>query len=177
MIAIVSSAVHSMRRFMPSKAKRVPWIVQDKDIPQTVRADLDAHERMSRYNQRVARVAESAILVASASIPVAAAVKAPTAVLGVLGGIVTVLTGMSTQFRWRENWTRHSQVVVNIHREMVLFDHGQPPYEDSNDQRRGNLAINVENLVQGDAAVWAELERRKSKADENPTAENRPGIP
>jgi hypothetical protein len=164
-------------KFKSSKDKQLPWYVEAKDVPQTVQADRDAHIRMSRYNQRMARASESAILGASASIPVAAAVAAPTAVLAVLGGIVTVLTGMSTQYRWRENWTRHSQVVVNIQREMVLFDYGQHPYEYSNKQRRGDLAENVENLVQEDANVWAAHERGGSKADENQTAENRPGIP
>jgi len=159
-----------VNRFKSSEGKPVPWKVK-VEIPQTVLADRDAHRRMSRYNQRMARATESAILAASASIPVAAAVAAPTAVLGVLGGIVTVLTGMSTQYRWRENWTRHSQVVVNIQREMVLFYHGLKPYEYSNDQRRGDLAKNVENLVQVDATVWAIRERDESKADKNQTAE------
>src|SRR5262245_19965847 len=135
---------------MPWKAKPTKWEVQATDIPQTVRADLDTHKRMWQYNQRMARAAESAILVASACIPVAAAVEAPTAVLAALGGFVTVLTGMSTQYRWLENWTRHSQMVVSIQREMVLFDHGLEPYEHSNQNRRGDLAINIENLVQRD---------------------------
>jgi Protein of unknown function (DUF4231) len=160
-----------MRWLGSSKRKRIPWHVEAKDVPRTVLADLDAHERMSRYNQRMARAAESVILVVSASVPVAAALEAPAAVLGVLGGLVTVLAAMSTQYRWRENWTRHSQVVVNIHREMVKFDHGQHPYERSTEggQRRANLAINVENLVHADAGTWADRERRESRNVEAPT--------
>jgi hypothetical protein len=155
-----------MLTFTRSVGKRTPWDVESKDVPPTVRAHLDSHRRMSSYNQYVARAAESAILVTSASIPVAATLNASSAVLGVLGGFVTVLTGMMTQYRWRENWARHSQMVVGIQRELVLFDHGHYPYKNSDNGRRARLAIRIEDLVQGDAAVWADRERRAREDEE-----------
>jgi Protein of unknown function (DUF4231) len=149
-----------MFSFARSANKQTSWDVEAANVPRTVQAHLDYHRRMSSYNQRIARAAESLILLASASIPVAATLDAPAAALGVLGGLVTVLTGMMTQYRWRENWARHSGVVINIQHELVLFDHGCYPYQGSEKARPAKLAIRIEDLVRGDAAVWADREHR-----------------
>jgi hypothetical protein len=159
------------RRWRKAKSPPTAWAI-GKPVSQSVQAHLDTNGRNATYNRRMAHAIESAVLVASASIPVATTLGAPGAVVGGLGGVVTVLAGMATQFPWRENWTRHSQLVNVIHREAALYDAGVPPYGD--DTAYAALAMNVENLVLADAAVWSERERRAAITGSLSTPTSRP---
>jgi hypothetical protein len=129
------------------------------EIPQTVRGHLQFHLTTAANDQRLSRLLEFASLIVSATIPVAAAVDAPAGVIAGLGALATVLVSILTRGRYRENWLRHNQIILAIQHELVLFDHRRQPYREVDGDRRATLALTVEELVQTEAASWAERER------------------
>jgi hypothetical protein len=148
---------------------RAEWRIESAaEVPPSVWADLDYHRRMEKYNHRMARAVELSLLVVSASIPVAATVGASEVVLGVLGGILTVVAGVNSQWRWSQNWPRHSQMVVAIQQELVRFDARVGEYK-SPDDRRARLQVNISRMVQADATQWSmrQAQIEEERADRN----------
>jgi hypothetical protein len=133
---------------------KAEWRIESAaEVPPSVWADLDYHRRMEKYNHRMTRASELTTLVISASIPVAATIGASVVLLGVLGGILAVLAGVTSQWRWAQNWPRHSQMVVAIQQELVRFDSRAHPYE-SLDERGAKLQVNVGRMIQLDTTQW-----------------------
>jgi Protein of unknown function (DUF4231) len=86
----------------------------------------------------MAQALDGIVLVLSAAIPTAAAMGSSTIVLGILGALITVLTGLSHEHRWKENWVRHVRSRVAIERELVSYKNKGQPYdaiESAEDQR------------------------------------------
>ena len=134
-------------------------IASAKDVPETVWRHLDYHRRMTDYNHRATRIAQTATFVVSAAIPVATTFGTAEWAVAVLGGILMVLAGITSHWRWAENWPRHSLMVNAIQRELALFDARSGAYNADNDRSR-KLQVRVEEIVSRDVVEWSKGEER-----------------
>lgn len=127
-----------------------------------------AIERLAWYERQVRRkrvsyyTVELVILLASASIPAAAAAGASTAVMGVIGAVVTALIGTRQLFRLEEDWIRFSRTLISLHTEVVAFSVGTPPYDDAA-AAAATLATSIEQLVELETAQWSTLREQRER--------------
>jgi len=130
-----------------------------EQVPRAVRGHLRFHQETAAHDLTMSRLLEIVTLVVSAAVPVAAAFHAPAGVLALIGATATVLVSVNARGRYRENWLRHNQVVLAIQHHLVRFDYRLPPYNGTDGDRQATLAVTVEDLVQAEAAGWAEQQR------------------
>jgi membrane associated rhomboid family serine protease len=85
------------------------WQRLGQSLPLSVVERVIWYERQVRRKRTAYYVVELVILLASAAIPAAAAVGASTAVLGVLGAVLTALIGSRQLFKLEQDWIRFSR--------------------------------------------------------------------
>lgn len=126
----------------------------DVGLPSSVAERLGWYEGQVRRQRLGSYVLETAIIIAAAAIPVATTVRAPIAILGMLGGVVAVLTGLRQLLRPGENWIRLGGTLVALQREVVLWSAGRTPYD--SEDATAELTERAENLVAQETVRWAD---------------------
>jgi hypothetical protein len=115
---------------------------------------LRFYKEQSRIARTRYQVLEILIVCVAASIPAAAAFGASRAALGLLGAVATVLAGLRTIFRYKDNSAAFTRALNAIEDQLVLFRHHADPYryDDklemlTDEQRSDRLCVNVRHIV------------------------------
>jgi len=117
-------------------------------------------------SRKAYRISETAILLITAAIPAAAAVAPHStitpAVLGVVGAVAVILSGLRAVFHWQDNYLRFSGAREAVEAERRLYYTGAKPYEDpvTRDQI---LAASISRIEQEEMGGWIKIAAERPK--------------
>lgn len=106
------------------------------------------------------------IVVFSSSIPLAAGLEFYTTmknvVLGVLGTLIAILSGLSGLLKFQEKWAEYRTTSETIKHEKILFQTNTGPYSEEAEPFK-LLVPRIENLVSKEHSAWSQYINKKIK--------------
>jgi hypothetical protein len=147
--------------FMPVGASKTPDPYSDGgEGPGAYASALNARERYQDAAARARRLyafSELALVIFAAAVPVAGVLSPGDARwAAILGGVVTVLTGLRAIFHWRDNWTRYSIAYTQVLVELRLYSAGAAPYNVP-EKRDARLAMAINRIETTETTTWSKL--------------------
>ncbi len=135
---------------------------------------IDWYDRKSMLNQRVFKRIKVTEIVAAALIPFLSALKLSnsahagainaglTALVTVLGVLITVLEGLLHLNQYQQNWITYRSTCEQLKHEKYVFLGNAPPYANGDAaEKRAQLAERVESLVSQEHAKWASVQQQQ----------------
>lgn len=99
------------------------------------------------------------IIILSASIPLLAGLNfdntCKNVFLAIIGFIIAVLAGLSSLFKFHENWTEYRTTSETLKHEELLYLTKSGPYENETNSFN-ELVIRVENLISKENSQWSQ---------------------
>jgi hypothetical protein len=99
------------------------------------------------------------IIVFSATIPLVAGLEfCPTIkniVLGILGSLIAILSGLSGLLKFQEKWTEYRTTSETLKHEKILFQTKTRPYNEESEPFKF-LVTRTENLVSKEHSAWSQ---------------------
>lgn len=127
---------------------------------------IDWYNRKSGKNRKVFQTLRTIQIIAGAMIPFLSGAilgiapekqMTSTIIVGALGVIVTIATGIATLGRFRENWIEYRKMSENLQREMFLYETEAGRYTPKNKSRFDLFVQNVESLLASENANWSQI--------------------
>src|ERR1051326_2459302 len=116
-------------------------------------------------SRKLYQLSELTVILLSAAIPVSALVAPGNSALpGVLGAAVVVLSGVRGVFHWQENYLRFSEAREADEAERRLYRTATSPYEDAG-TRAQVLVAAISRIEQGEMRSWIRLSSQPPKPD------------
>ncbi|XVU27160.1 DUF4231 domain-containing protein [Actinoplanes sp. CA-054009] len=142
---------------------------EDVSAAEVYRVARERYLAYARTARRSYQVSETLLIVFAAAIPASVAFTDDARVPAVLGGLVVVLTGLRTLFRWHDNWIRYIETLVQLEAEWARFRHRLGDYD-----KPGREAVFVQAVKQlelSETQGWVGLRRTAQEAREITAAE------
>jgi hypothetical protein len=102
---------------------------------------------------------KSLIIVFSATIPLVAGLEFCPAikniVLGILGSLIAILSGLSGLLKFQEKWTEYRTTSETLKHEKILFQTKTGPYNEEAEPFK-LLVTRTENLVSKEHSAWSQ---------------------
>ena len=99
------------------------------------------------------------IIVFSATIPLVAGLEFSSTikniVLGILGSLIAILSGLSGLLKFQEKWTEYRTTSETLKHEKILFQTKAGPYNEENDSFK-LLVTRIENLISKEHSDWSQ---------------------
>lgn len=141
-----------------SKIKMTP----EEYLEKRLQDQIDWYNRKSVANQKIFKRLRLAEIVAAALIPFLSGVMlgtdryrlAGTVIVGLLGVMITIITGILSLGRHQENWIEYRATCESLQKEKFLFETGVDPYHDEN--RFPLLVQKSETLLSKENANWTQ---------------------
>ena len=139
----------------------------EKYITDRLQDQIDWYSRKSTTNKKYNYFLKAAILIISTSIPLISGIsglddKTVRIVLGILGAIVAILTGLVSLFKFQEKWTNYRTTSETLKHEKYLFLTKTSPYNVADSF--GALVNRVESIISRENSDWNSFFNKK---DEN----------
>ncbi|MCR9141009.1 MAG: DUF4231 domain-containing protein [bacterium] len=137
-------------------------------IKQRVDDQIDWHSKKSSRNRKIYQGLTLLAIIAAACIPLLSAatllgdepgVAAPLAA-GVLGVLITILSGTLSLFRFHENWVEYRLIVEALKRERFLFLAGVTPYDPQSPEKFTRFVENIEGMIAKTVISWGQTAQR-----------------
>jgi hypothetical protein len=140
---------------------------QDEYIKQRVQDQIDWHDRKSQWNQRWFKRIQVVIIAAGALVPFMTGLWSEPSlyqqlVVGGLGVIVVVASGILTLYRFQELWVDYRMTAESLRSEKLFFETGVSPYDV--DDAFPLLVGKVEALLNRQNVQWQERQQQGSTA-------------
>ena len=128
----------------------------------------------SSKNRKVFQILRTIQIIAGALIPFLSGLlvamaefqKQGTAIVGGLGVIVTIATGIANFGRYRENWIEYRKMSENLQREMFLYETESGRYSLKNKNRFDLFVQTVESLLASENANWSQIMLKPDKPED-----------
>lgn len=136
---------------------------QDEYIEQRVQDQIDWHDRKSQWNQRWFKRIQVVVIAAGALVPFMTGLWSEPSlyqqlVVGGLGVIVVVASGILTLHRFQELWVDYRMTAESLRSEQLLFETGVSPYD--GDDAFPVLVGRVEALLNRQNVQWQERQQQ-----------------
>ncbi|MFC3743037.1 DUF4231 domain-containing protein [Paractinoplanes deccanensis] len=136
----------------------------DVSAAEVYRVARERYQKYARTARRSYQVSETLLIVIAASIPASVAFTDDARVPAVLGGLVVVLTGLRTLFRWHDNWIRYIETLVQLEAEWARFRHQLGDYAGAG--REAAFVQAVKQIELSETQGWVGLRRTAQEARE-----------
>jgi hypothetical protein len=136
---------------------------------------IDWYNRKSGKNRKVFQALRTIQIIAGALIPFLSGLilginaqwqTYSTIIVGALGVIVTIATGLSTLGRYRENWVEYRKMSENLQREMFLYETEAGRYSAKNKNRFDIFVQTVESLLASENSNWSQIMLKPEKPED-----------
>ncbi|SNY33868.1 DUF4231 domain-containing protein [Paractinoplanes atraurantiacus] len=141
----------------------------DLSAAEVYRVARERYLRNAGTARRAYQVSETLLIVFAAAIPASVAFTDDARVPAVLGGLVVVLTGLRTLFRWHDNWIRNIETMVQLEAEWARFRHRLDDYDKAD--REALFVQAVKGIELSETQGWVGLRRTAQEAREISAAE------
>lgn len=134
-------------------------------IQERLRKEIEWHEKKADFNQNWFHRMQRLQITFSSAIPVLTGFSASHTwilwIVGILGGLVTAITGFSNTFRYKELWLQYRNTKQSLVREQQLFQAKCEPYD-----KAGSFQIfveRIEGLLGKENSAWNRALIQKQK--------------
>jgi hypothetical protein len=131
---------------------------QDDYIKDRVDGQIDWYDRKSGTNQRWFRWLRIVEIVAAASIPLlvgyADSMSEFKVVVGILGLLIAVISGVLALYQFQENWTGYRTTCEALKQEKYLFLTKTQPYDQSDSFSL--FVQRAENVISKEHTTWTQ---------------------
>lgn len=136
-------------------------------IENRLQNQIDWYSKKSTTNKRYNYLFKTTILIISTSIPLLSGIpilddNLIRIVLGVLGAIIAIMSGIVSLFKFQEKWTNYRTTSETLKHEKYLFLTKTTPYNEQD--AFGTLVSRVESIISRENSDWNSF---FSKKDEN----------
>jgi len=147
-------------------------INNEEYVVDRLQEQIDWYSKKSTTNKKYNYFLKSSILIISTSIPVISGfITLPEdkvrLILGCLGAIVAILTGLVSLFKFQEKWTNYRTTSETLKHEKFLFLTKTPPYKE--EDSFSILVNKVESIISRENTDWNSFINKK---DENKAKQN-----
>jgi hypothetical protein len=147
------------------------------DARQYIEERLDGqigwYDRKSQSNQKAYQRLKLFELMAASSIPLLSGLIKPDTpwhiVVGVLGAMIAVCSGIAGMFKFHELWIEYRTVTEALRHQRFLFLTRSRPYHDAD--AFPALVETVEGILARENASWGRFHRSKTETDQAPRDE------
>lgn len=98
------------------------------------------------------------VIIFSAVIPLVAGIEfnqnLKNITLSIIGFLITVLVGLSSLFKYQENWTEYRTTSETLKHEKMLFLTKSGPY--NSEESFKTLVLRIENLISRENSAWSQ---------------------
>ncbi|MEV4349113.1 DUF4231 domain-containing protein [Actinoplanes sp. NPDC049596] len=136
----------------------------DVSAAEVYRVARERYLKYSRTARRAYQISETLLIVFAAAISASVAFTDDARVPAVLGGLVVVLTGLRTLFRWHDNWIRYIETMVQLEAEWARYQHRVGDY--ATPEREALFVQAVKQLELSETQGWVGLRRTAQEARE-----------
>lgn len=136
-------------------------------IKDRLQDQIDWYSKKSTTNKNYNYILKTATLIISTSIPFISGIStlednAVRIILGILGAIVAILTGLVSLFKFQEKWTNYRTTSETLKHEKYLYLTKTFPYDEQD--AFATLVSRVESIISRENSDWNSF---FSKKDEN----------
>ena len=127
------------------------------------------YNRKSMKNQKMFKGLQLVTIITAACIPFLTGYLSTDAmslryVVGALGVLVVILTGINNVYKFQENWIAYRTTCESLLHEKYLYNTGTKPYH--GDKSFNLLVQRVELLISKENSSWAELIKKQVEQSE-----------
>ncbi|MGI6340469.1 MAG: DUF4231 domain-containing protein [Bacteroidales bacterium] len=138
----------------------------EKYITERLQDQIDWYSQKSTTNKKYNYFLKTAILIISTSIPLISGISGldditVRIVLGILGAIVAILTGLVSLFKFQEKWTNYRTTSETLKHEKYLFLTKTSPYHEQDSF--GALVNRVESIISRENSDWNSFFNKKDE--------------
>jgi hypothetical protein len=135
---------------------------------------IDWYNRNSSKNRKIFQTLRAIQISAGALIPFLSGLLVAfkgyemvgTTIVGALGVIVTIATGIAGFGRYRENWIEYRKMSENLQREKFLFETEAGRYTPKNKNRFDLFVQSIESLLASENANWSQIMLKPEKPED-----------
>jgi hypothetical protein len=136
---------------------------------------IDWYNAKSSRNRKIFQTLRTIQIIAGALIPFLSGAilgiaperqMTSTIIVGALGVIVTIATGISTLGRYRENWIEYRKMSENLQREKFLYETESGRYSIKNKNRFDLFVQTVETLLASENQNWSQIMLKPDKPED-----------
>ena len=117
------------------------------------------YSHKAKTNKLLNHWTKGLIIVFSATIPLVAGFefcsKIKNVILGVLGSLIAILSGLSALLKFQEKWTEYRTTSETLKHEKILFQTKTSPYSEEVEPFK-ILVTRTENLVSKEHSAWSQ---------------------
>jgi len=134
-------------------------MTEDEYIKDRLENQIDWYDKKSQWNQKWYKKLRMIELIAASSIPffvafISDSKPAFTVIVGFLGVVVAVISGIIALYKFQEIWTEYRVTCETLRHEKVLFQTKCKPYDIG---KPFPLLVNrVEAIFRGERSKWEE---------------------
>ena len=148
---------------------------QEDYIKNRLQDQINWYDHNSSVNRKIFKLLRIIQIIAAALIPFLSGLilgtdsfkTTGTVIVGVLGVIVTISTGILGLGRHQENWIEYRKLCEALEREKFLFETESDPYDTKN--RFDYLVRNVETLIANENSNWSRIMLKTDKPEDTKT--------
>ncbi|MCK8520191.1 DUF4231 domain-containing protein [Aquimarina sp. D1M17] len=136
---------------------------EEQYLKERIEYQMTWYNRKSKINKSLHLWTKSLVIVFSALIPFAAGFVEANKnlwylnyVIGVLGMLVAILTGVSSLLKYQEKWVKYRTTSEALRHEKFLYLTGSGAYKDKKDPFH-ILVTRVENIITMENTMWSDI--------------------
>lgn len=122
---------------------------------------IEWYDKKSSYEKRRHYVIKISQVMLSASIPVLTSFVIDShwvlRIIGIFGGLVTVLEGMSSVMKFHEKWIQYRTISESLKREKYMFEASAGVYDAANTDEFKTLVERCETIISSENINWANM--------------------
>lgn len=140
---------------------------QDKYLQDRVEPEINWYDKKSKFNKILFMTLQIIEITSAAIIPFLAgyneSIPHGSIIVGILGIVIALCAGLSSLYKFQENWLLYRTTCESLRHEKYLFLTKSKPYE--NEDSFNQFVINVENLISKENTQWAHRAKGKSHGE------------
>ncbi len=140
-------------------------MTQEEFLKERVDDQIKWYSQRATTNKNCHTWSKSLIIGFSAIIPLIAGIEFNTVaknfLLGILGTLVAILSGLSGLLKFQEKWTEYRTTSETLKHEKILFQTQTGPYDNESDPFK-ILVPRIENLISKEHSAWSQYISKES---------------
>lgn len=134
-------------------------MTEEQYIKERIDDQIKWYSNKATSNKILNHWTKGTIIVFSATIPLLAGInfcaELKNIILGILGALIAVLSGLSGLLKFQEKWTEYRTTSETLKHEKILFQTKTGPYSEESEPFK-LLVTRTENLVSKEHSAWSQ---------------------